>query len=87
MTLDKDIELEISPSPKNAIDKGYQISSSDIMVINTFGTTIHPVSIGEAEVIVYNNTKTIQKSIKIKVVKKVQEKSSKKKGFWNLFKK
>lgn len=87
MTLDKDIELEISPSPKNAIDNGYQISSSNIMVINTFGTTIHPVSIGEAEVIVYNNTKTIRKSIKIKVVKKVHEKSSKKKGFWNLFKK
>ncbi len=87
MTLDKDIELEIFPSPKNAIDKGYQITSSNIMIINTFGTTIHPVSIGEAEVIVFNNTKTIQKTIKIKVVKKVHEKSSKKKSFWDLFKK
>ncbi len=87
LTLDRDIELEISPSPQNAIDKGYQISSSNIMVINTFGTTIHPVSIGEAEVIVFNNTKTIQKTIKIKVVKKVHEKGSKKKGFWDLFKK
>jgi len=86
ITLDKDIELEISPSPKNAIDKGYQISSSNVMVINTFGTTIHPVSIGEAEVIIFNNTKTIQKIIRIKVVKKVHKKSSKKKSFWNLFK-
>lgn len=87
ITLDREIELDISPLPKNAIDKGYQISSSNIMVINTFGTTIHPVSIGEAEVLVYNTTKRIQKSIRIKVVKKVHEKSSKKKSFWDLFKK
>jgi len=87
IAIDRDIELEISPSPQNAIDKGYQISSSNIMVVNTFGTTIHPVSIGEAEVIVFNNTKTIQKTIRIKVVKKVHEKGSKKKGFWDLFKK
>lgn len=87
ITLDKDVELTISPQPKNAIDKAYQISSSNIMVINTFGTTIHPVSIGEAEVLVFNTTNRIQKSIRIKVVKKLHEKSSKKKSFWDIFKK
>jgi len=87
ITLDMDIELSVSPVPSNAIDKSFKVSSSNTMVINTFGTTIHPVSLGEAEILLANSSNRIQKSIKIKVVKKIHGKGSKKKSFWDLFKK
>lgn len=87
ITLDRDIELSVSPIPSNAIDKSFKISSSNAMVINTFGTTIHPVSLGEAEILLANSSNRIRKSIKIKVVKKIHGKGSKKKSFWDLFKK
>lgn len=87
ITLEQDIDLSVSPVPFDAIDNVFKVLSSDTMIINTFGTTIHPVSLGEAEVHLINSSKRIQKSIKFRVVKRISEKTAKKKSFWNIFRK
>lgn len=87
ITLDDDIDLSINPFPRNAIDKKYTVSSSNTMIINVIGNKLHPVSLGEAEVTVVNSTGAVKKCIRIIIVKKVVQKDSKKRSFWNIFKK
>ncbi len=89
ITLDKDIELSLSLIPANAIDNSFKVISSNSLIVNTFGTTIHPVSVGEADVEIVNSSGRIKKSIRFNVVKKSKSKvdNRKKKSFWDIFKK
>ncbi len=87
ITLDRDIEFSVTVIPSNAIDSSFKVSSSNTMIINTFKNTLHPVSLGEAEVLIANSSNRVKKHIKIKVVKNIYGKSSKKKSFWDRFKK
>lgn len=87
ITLDDDIDLSIEPVPRDAIDRDYTISSSNTMIINVVGTKLHPVSLGEADITIVNTSGSIKKYIKLAVVKKVILKDSKKRSFWNIFKK
>lgn len=73
----KDLDINVSLYPVNAIDGQYSIKSLNMDIVNVIGNTLSAKKIGETEIQIENNTKRISKSIKIQVVKK------KKKGkFW-----
>ncbi|MCX4354824.1 MAG: hypothetical protein OSJ43_01225 [Oscillospiraceae bacterium] len=82
----QDLTLSVIAEPSNAIDREFDLSSSDIMVVNIIGTTLRPVSIGDVVVTLTNSTGRVKKSIRVTVTKKEISKGSKK-SFLDFFKK
>lgn len=87
IVLDSDISIDVSPTPSDAVDNSFTVSSANSLVVNVIGKTIHPVSLGETQVVVSNSSGRIKKTINIRVVKKIRKQNSGKKSFWDIFRK
>lgn len=87
IALDNDIDIDVSPTPSNAVDNSFTVSSANSLVVNVIGKTIHPVSLGETQIFVNNSSGRIKKTIYIRVVKKIKKQNSGKKSFWDIFRK
>lgn len=87
IALSEETVIDISPLPIDAIDSSFTISSANTLVVNVIGKTIHPVSLGETQVNITNSSGRIKKTIYVRVVKKIKNKSSEKRSFWDIFRK
>ena len=86
------VSFYIKVCPENAIDRNVIASSSNLMTANIVGDSIVGLAVGEAVITAENSSKSLRRSLKVRVLdekgmKKEQKQNIKtKKRFFNIFK-
>lgn len=69
LDLGSTIELKYECIPKNSIDEDITVTSSDYLVVNVTENRLEALAVGEANIVVENISRSVQRSFAVKVQK------------------